>query len=174
MSTDTNQELESTIREIRRAFHDVSRGDGITFHEALVIDDYGSDSERVAARALDLDRHWKDVPDQLIAENDSVLCFVDPKGFRYYLPAYMISSLQNYETSETYSHNHPVCSLELSEHGGIRRWQLERFEVFNEAQAKSICRFLRFMADREEDFVDVRVARAALDAYWGRFCESRA
>src|SRR5262249_23750467 len=141
---------EDIIGEIRRAFADVSRADGVTLHEALVIDAYGSDAERSAARELDTDRRWQDVPDHLIEANDSALCFVDPKGFRYYLPAYMVWSLRNYETSDTWSHNHPIRSLTLSESGGMRQWDLERFEVFNGEQAKVICRFLRFMAQRDE------------------------
>jgi hypothetical protein len=169
MNDESKQIAESIIGEIRRAFSDVSRAEGVTLHEALVIDNYGSDSERSAARELDTDRRWEDVPDQLIEENDSALCFLDTKGFRYYLPAYMVWSLRNHETSVTFSHNHPICSLALSGSGRMRRWDLERFEAFNDEQARAICRFLRFMAQRDELIVCVDEARAALDAYWGTF-----
>jgi len=172
MRDEAKQMAEGIIGEIRRAFGAVSRAEGVTLHEALVIDNYGSDSERSAARELDTDRRWEDVPDQLIEENDSALCFVDPKGFRYYLPAYIVWSLRNYETSGTFSHNHPICCLALSESGSMRRWDLERFEVFNDEQARAICKFLRFMAQRDEDIVCVDEARAALDAYWGKFCDA--
>jgi len=168
------QIAEGIIGEIRRAFSDVSRDDGVTLHEALVIDNYGSDAERSAARQLDTDCRWQDVPDHLIEENDSVLCFVDPKGFRYYLPAYMVWSLRNYEKSEGFSHNHPICCLGLGESGSIRQWDLERFEVFNDEQATAICEFLRFMAQQDEDTVCVDDARSALDTYWGKFCDRMA
>jgi Family of unknown function (DUF6714) len=174
MGDEAKQMAEGIIGEIRRAFCDVSRDEGVTLHEALVIDTYGSDSDRSAARELDTDRRWEDVPDQLIEENDSVLCFVDPKGFRYYLPAYMVWSLRNYETSEGFSHNHPIFSLSLSQSGSMRQWDLERFEVFNDEQARAICKFLRFMAQQDQDIVCVDKALEALDAYWGKFCDALA
>jgi hypothetical protein len=175
MSGDVKQmTAEAIIGEIRRAFSHLSRDDGITLHEALVIDNYGSDTERAAARELDNDYRWEDVPHQLIQDNDSVLCFADPKGFRYYLPAYMIWSLRNYETSETFSHNHPICSLAIRGSGNMRQQQLERFAIFNNEQARAICRFLRFMAQEDEDLVCADEARRALDAYWSKFCDALA
>ena len=179
MSDDPKQMADSIIGEIRRAFGKVSRDDGVTLHEALVIDNYGSDAERSAARRLDTDCRWEDVPDQLIQENDSALCFLDPKGFCYYLPAYMVWSLRNYETSESFSVNHPILSLVLSESGSMRQLQLdlrqsqlETFAVFNDEQGKAICTFLRFMAQGDEDLVFVDEALRALDAYWGKFCDA--
>ena len=90
MYDDVESLRERIIDQIRLAFAHVSREDGVTLHEAKVIDDYGSADERIAARVLDLDSHWQDVPDHLIEEHQETLCFVDPKGFRYYLPAYMV------------------------------------------------------------------------------------
>jgi hypothetical protein len=60
------QLADSIIAEIRRAFRAVSRADGVTLHEALVIDNYGSDAERSAARRPDTDCQWQDVPEHPI------------------------------------------------------------------------------------------------------------
>src|SRR5262249_44886194 len=109
-----------------------------------------------------------------IEEEDSALCFVDPKGFRYYLPAYMVWGLRNYKRSEefiSFSLNHPILSLALSESAGMRRWDLDRFEMFNAEQARAICSFLRCMTRQDELHVMVDEARNALDKYWGRFCQ---
>ena len=171
MNEDVEREAEGIIAEIHRAFADVSREDGVTLQEALVIDEYGSAEERLAARERDTDRRWEDVPEHMIGEHDSVLCFMDPKGFRYYLPAYMVWSLRNYETSETWSHNHPICSLALSDSDSPRKWEIERFVLFDEEQARAIYRFLHFMAQRDELSVCVDEARKALDAYWCEFSE---
>lgn len=170
VGNDVQQLVDGLIEEIRHAFRDVSRDNGVTLHEALVIDNYGSDAERSDARKLDLDHHWKDVPDQLIEANDSVLCFMDPKGLRYYLPAYMVWSLRNFQGSDAFSHNHPIYTLVLSESGSMRQGDLERFQVFNEEQARAICKFLRFMAQQDEEIVSVEQARTALSAFWGKFC----
>jgi hypothetical protein len=162
---------EKIIDEIRQAFGHVSREDGVTLHEAKVIDDYGSDEERVAARLLDTDRSWQDVPDHLVEESQETLCFVDPPGFCYYLPAYMTWALRNYETSESFSVDHATYSLTISEDTPQRAWHLERFGLFDVEQRKAICRFLRFMAE-QQDFADAVQARKALEGYWGKFCEN--
>lgn len=41
------------IAEIERAFDGFEREDGVTLHEASVIDDHGSDAERAQARLDD-------------------------------------------------------------------------------------------------------------------------
>ncbi len=169
MSEDVKREAERIIAEIHRAFSDVSREDGVTLHEALVIDEYGSDDERLAARERDTDRRWQDVPEHMIEKHDSVLCFMDPKGFRYYLPAYMVWSLRNYATSESWSLNHPICSLALSDSDKLRKWEVERFVLFDDEQARAIHKFLHFMGQRDELTVCVDQARQALDAYWCEF-----
>jgi hypothetical protein len=171
MCEDAKAQRESIIDEIGRAFGRVSRGDGVTLHEAVVIDNYGSEEERIAARALDLDLCWQDVPDHLIENHQETLCFVDPKGFCYYLPAYMVWALRHFETSESVSVSHPIYSLNLSRDNRLQGWDLERFRVFDADQAKAICGFLRFMA-LQDDFADADQARAALEGYWGKFCET--
>jgi hypothetical protein len=175
MAEGAEQLPEGVIAEILRAFSGVSREDGVTLHESRVIDARGSDVERAAARQLDTDRRWEDVPERLIEEDDSALCFMDPKGFRYYLPAYMVWSMRNYKRSEDFnssSLNHPIYSLALSESGRMRRYDLDGFEMFNAAQSRAICRFLHFMARQDGvDLVDVDKARDALAAYWGKFCD---
>ncbi|NER84275.1 MAG: hypothetical protein F6K42_33015, partial [Leptolyngbya sp. SIO1D8] len=87
------------IQTITAAFSDVLREDGVSMHQARVIDDYGSPEEEAQARLLDIDTHWWEVPDAWIAEFYEILSFVDPKGFRYYIPAYMIWTLKNYDNT---------------------------------------------------------------------------
>ncbi len=161
---------ERLIEEIRQAFAGVSREDGITLHEANVIDLYGSDVERAAARRLDRDERWEDVPDDLIESHPSILTFLDAKGFRYYLPAYMVWALRNLG-SDSLSVDFTIYALSPSRLPGFRRWSLERYGIFNSGQATAICRFLRFMADCSGGDADDRVARKALDRYWNGYCE---
>src|SRR5678815_5091502 len=86
-------ESQRLIDELKATFGSVSRGTGVTLHEAEVIDDYGSDDERAAARLLDTDNSWIELPDELIADHPSILCFLDTDGFRYYLPGYLTFAL---------------------------------------------------------------------------------
>src|SRR5438876_2661803 len=85
------------IAEITVAFDSVARGDGTTLHEAIAIDDWKTAEEQLAARRLDTEQRWQDVPDDAIVACESALSFLDPKAFRYYLPAFMVCGLRNWE-----------------------------------------------------------------------------
>ena len=76
------------IIDIGRAFEGVKRDGGVTLHETQVLDDYGGEAERIAAHKLDPQERWEDLPDELLEECWH-LVFLDPKGFRFHLPAYM-------------------------------------------------------------------------------------
>ena len=62
--------------------------------EAAVIDDYGTEQERAAARALDTDTHWSQVDVPSLDPGGSNLTFMDPVGFRYHIPVYMTLTLE--------------------------------------------------------------------------------
>jgi hypothetical protein len=157
---------DAIVREIVGAFDGVRRGDGISLHEAQVIEDHGSDNERVRARTLDAAERWQDVPGADIEAAYDILSFLDAAGFRYYLPAYMVWSLENFETSESRSVDHTIYSLALHEEPRLRQWQLGRFSVFDPRQAKAIARFLAFMAERSGGLADAAAAAAALADHW--------
>jgi len=80
---------------VERAFDGVSRGDGLTLHQALALDDYASEDEVLAAKGRDTEPRWQDVPGDVIAQSPSALTFLDEAGRRYYLPAYMQWALRN-------------------------------------------------------------------------------
>ncbi|MBV9787195.1 MAG: hypothetical protein JOZ51_03410 [Chloroflexi bacterium] len=164
--------------EIREAFAEVTRGAGVTLHEADVLDLYGSNEERLAARQLDTDRHWYEVPDDLIARKSSALSFLDAAGFRYYLPAYLSWTLRNYDSSDSNSIHSLLFDLAL------RPWQEDRthhestararFGLLTTIQSQVVCRALRFLVAYCYPCVDTKLAQTALDQYWGDFCPAPA
>jgi hypothetical protein len=80
------------LTRIEEGFRGVSLGDGVSLHETVVIDCYGSGDERRAAREPDEKDDWRNLIDdpELIA-----VCgvggptFFDAVGFRFHLPAYL-------------------------------------------------------------------------------------
>ncbi|MEM6430015.1 MAG: DUF6714 family protein [Deinococcota bacterium] len=91
----------NTLMEtIHSAFADVRRGEGISLHEAIAIDDYHPLAAQQAARAKDTDTHWQDVPCDTIWRCESALSFLDADGFRYYLPAFMCCGLRALEADD--------------------------------------------------------------------------
>lgn len=161
------QERASLVEQIERAFDGVQREEGVTLHEAEVIDNYGSDEERAAARRMDADQYWQAVPDALLARL-SAISFLDLKGYRYYLPAYLRWMLK-YPDTDSSSYDSVLFSLTKTK--GFEEWVLSRWRTFSQEQAEAICRFLRFLVTYS-DF-DKPEAQLALDEYWGRFCDDR-
>lgn len=88
------------INQIIAAFANVERGDGVTLHEARLIDDNCEDRNKYdKARKKDTEQNWNDIPDDKIIDFGDTLPFLNAEGFRFYLPAFMVYSLNNIELS---------------------------------------------------------------------------
>jgi hypothetical protein len=172
MTGGTNDvDLELLIRQIQIAFDEVRRGI-ITIHEAEVIDSYGSKEEMVAARKLDRERRWQDVPDGHIEECSNALCHVDPTSWRYYIAAYMVWALRNFRTSDSIVSDHTIYAFNpYCDDPALNAHSMARFQELNKEQSAAVCRFLRYMA-ANGDHADDSVAHRALQSYWGKFCEA--
>ena len=88
ITMDTSPRSEPLLLQIREAFHGIELEVGISLHQALVLDDYGTREELDAARVGDEHHDWQ----KLIAlpEIDRVLdnaiSFFDALGMRFHLP----------------------------------------------------------------------------------------
>lgn len=161
------------IAEITAAFDGVAREDGVSLRESRVIDDYGCDEERAEARLLDTDTRWQDVSDADMQEYDGVLTFSDAKGFRYYLPAYMLRDLRLY-VHPTYGFSSDTLSgLQISSIPGMRDYKLEQFALITPPQGRAVCSFLEFIVAHGDEYYR-QDAADALTAYWNQYCEGDA
>ncbi len=174
MSDETNFEnnRSALIAEITAAFDGVSRGNGTTLHEAIAMDDRKSDEECRAARRLDTEQRWQDVPDKDICACCSALSFLDAKGFRYYLPAFMLYGLRNWEDDPNdilsscefhLLHDSPK-SLRKSEPASIASKY-----GFTNMQSRAIAKSLRFVVASHV----TTTALPTLEAVerWEKYCE---
>lgn len=140
-------------------------------HEAEVIDSYGSHAEREKARRLDTEENWERVPDHDIEECTTALCHLDPEGWRYYLPAYMIWSLRYFRVSRSIVSDSTIYTFDPdSSDSTLRRYKMDRFRLLDSAQSRAVCRFLRYMA-ANDGYADGKVANRALDEFWSQFGE---
>jgi hypothetical protein len=146
---------EKLITQITAAFNGVSRGDGVTLHQANVRDDDGSAEEEKAARDRDQEKRWQDVPAQDVTDNPSVLSFLDVAGFRYYIPVFMIYALTRWDKDEASARDscafHLIQDYPKSQRQSEARDIAKKYE-FNAAQVKAVAAFLRFIVDFDEMF----------------------
>lgn len=161
----------AVLRAIEDAFAGVPPG-RITIHEAEAIDRWAPDDERAAERRRDPERDWREVSDAAIGECQDALAFLDPAGWRFYIPAYMRWAIRHLgDGGGSMVPDHTIYSLALSPAADLRAHQLARFRTLDAHQARAVCRFLRLMAATEE--VDCLVAGEALASHWARFCSER-
>jgi hypothetical protein len=145
------------IEEITRVFEGVSRENGVSLSEAWIIDDYGSDEERVEARKRDTETRWQDVPDDDICFGYSCLSFLDEIGFHYYIPAYIVWYLRNMDnedpeppSSSSTTFDSLIFHLTLENWGGWEEYYLRKYSLFTPQESKAIAQFLQFDAERED------------------------
>ena len=168
------------IEEINAAFDGVSRENGVSLSEAWVIDNYGSDEERAAARKQDTETRWQDVADEAIADGYSCLSFLGEIGFRYYIPAYMVWYMRYIDIEEPddpypYSNSFEWLIYAL---GGLEErdssYRLSKFRLFTIEQSKAIARFLEFNSERQNEYYAEfeylgNNSRIALEKHWRQF-----
>ena len=151
---------------IRSPFEGVSRGDGITLHQTALIDRCGSQRELKKAARLDSDRRWQDVRDSDIEAEYSALCFLDAKGFRYYIPAYMTWTLNNYAVSQSVTSD---CTIYAFTHDTEDKDP--RFAALNEPQKRAIALFLRYFSEVGDGWADSYMASIALKFGWDKYLQ---
>lgn len=165
---ETDKEIrQRIIAEIERAFTDVRRGNGITLHQARALDDYRDEIEQAQARRKDTDARWQDIPDTRIEKLADTLAFLDPEGFRYYIPAFMIWALRHYETSDSFAGDAAAYIFGVNP---LAEDNMDRFRLFTPRQTAAIAHFLEYFAYcADSNHTDNETAQKALDAYWRQF-----
>ena len=146
------------VDNIAYAFRGIDRDNGTTLHEADLIDSAGtlnvdrSSDEYRAARELDRERSWNEVPNHVIEELYSVLRFLDAPGFRFYIPAYMSWTLAHHRTSDSPSAHSTIVALNPGSEPTEWNWNYTRFRLFDERQRATIVQFLEYMSRHSCDF----------------------
>jgi hypothetical protein len=152
------------IRDIESAFGGVALEDGIGILEGRVLHGYANDRERENIRKTDFRERWRDIPDDVIANNAVALCFMDPKGLRFNLPAYMRFTLLHYDDSDSDSFDWVIYAVSKEQHDIDHEWT-----IFSEAQKAAIAKFLRYMVVEAEEWVDSQQASYTYQRLWKKY-----
>lgn len=159
---------EALIREIYTAFAGVSREGGVSWSEAYVIDMNGEEGERRIDRAQDKDTRWEELVDNSDWDMERGIggwSFLDPIGFRYYLPAAMIRLLRDNEEFMF------ADRMTLSK-WWLRQHTLEQWSALTLPQQLCIKHTLQYQMETEPDELSRSNAKKAFLSYWYRIRET--
>ena len=162
------------IQEIRNAFGDMP----YPGTECIVNDLEGYDLERKQIREeFSRYENWQDVPRELLLYERDALSLFEPQGFRFYLPAYMLFAVEDYEGADIIPES-IVHSLTLPDAGTeLYEFVRERLVLFGEEQRKAILLFLEYLEhSHAEDFTELCeggwssiTPRRAIERWWNIF-----
>ena len=125
------------IGVIVAAFDGISQPQDITLHvaEAHHTYDYEHDNEH---REKDWIGRWQDIPDEHLMACEHALDHVDKVGMHFYLPAYMVWYLSNYEDRHRTwieSAKYPMGLHPPDE--ALSSYQVERYSLFSDEQLRA-------------------------------------
>lgn len=160
--------------EIRTAFYGVTLGRGISLRQAQLADNI-RDAVRSASTAptthQEITDDWSRVPEEELERN--CIAHLDALGFRYYIPALMLSVLNHYDASSM----RVVGTLTSLYPKKGNRWEhhIHRYSLLNTTQKAAIARFLAELPKLVGlDFESQKVAERALHNYWGEYLQTNA
>jgi hypothetical protein len=148
---------------IEEAFSGIELGDGVSLHETVVIDNYGSLKERQAARQPDEKHDWK----QLVGDPELVqisgvggLSFYDAAGLRFHLPAYLSLAVMDFDREDAGN----VLEDFMFHLTHVCEYNVGRFSVLNHAQRQCVRDVLIFLRG-EYELESVELDQA-IEGYW--------
>ena len=100
------------IQEIIDAFKDVHLEDGISLNMTEYHDSGGCMPEFKKKAKTDERKHWYKIDDDTLESFTVTFSFTDLKGFRFYLPAYMIYTIRNHEISDSIITDFTIYALD--------------------------------------------------------------
>lgn len=160
----------------------------------IVIDDSGDHLECNQVKENFLPYSWQALPLEIMKNNDSALSFLTPEAFRYYLPAYLVASLNYFEELDTIPLNivhyltlpvevDPILKLEFlrnKEGPGLSELLqreleqtdlrvhrfFERMAGFSVQQSATIKNFLAYLHEHHHTYFDLGEPGTAINRYW--------
>jgi len=161
----------SVESEIKTAFRGVALGAGVSLRQAQLADrprNTAHNPDRASHAPREIVDDWSQVTlDEL--ERDCI-AHLDAAGFRYYIPALMLSVLNHYDSASM----RVIGTL-----GGLypkrdHHWEhdMHRYSLLNYAQKTAVARFLAALPKLVDlDVADQKIVSRALRNYWGEYLQ---
>ncbi len=153
------------LQLIEDAFQGIELGNGVSLHEADVIDSYGSPEKRQTARAKDEKEDWRKLvgDPELIRVGGAGMIFFDAEGLRFHLPGFLSVAVTDPGGESTA----PFVS-ELMHHL-THMFKPERLAILSGPQRaciREVLKFLRKEYDIPENSWLIWELDQAIEGYW--------
>lgn len=152
---------EKLIELIQSAFSNVKLEDGISLNMTEYNDSSGTRPEYLSKAIFDERHNWQAIADETLEQFRVTFAFADAKGFRFYLPAYMIWTIKNHAISDNVIGNYTIYALR-PDHHVFKSVKVKLHDWFTEEQLDSIILFLQFCT-KNYDTLGSLVARENLE-----------
>lgn len=161
---------DDVLKTIQAAFQDIPYpgDDHIAYRKSI------PEAEESRVAEFFRGKRWEEITAKTLQEDyrgdGSCLAFMSDEAFIYYLPAYMVIAIQEYEEADVIADSAVFAlSPPKGDIAHLRPWWQERVAGFTKRQREAILLFLQFMHEHHKedyDYPDSPLA-AALE-YWQR------
>ena len=130
------------IHTIQQAFSGVTLGNGIGLSEGNAMDDYAPAEECARCRKQDEQTHWHKIPVELLNQYYVALCYFDPEGMRFHLPAFLIADLQGqfrFDLVYTFIH--------------LDEYKEQQFSLLNAQQKQAVAQYLCWIQTSSNHYI---------------------
>jgi len=112
-------------------------------------------------------KRWTELNDDIVRENSLNIALLSEKAFKYYLPAFLLTSLNQRSLSGSNALPFTLSNLcPFDSEGESNDRSLSRFKLFNKAQKRAIRSFLEFVVMDKSIIYRTEEAQSALDGFW--------
>jgi hypothetical protein len=155
---------------IQKAFAGVVLGDGVSLRQSIVIDNYGegyTEEEFENIKNAEVVDDWTQIPHNELMEAENIAHF-DAGGFRYYIPALMLSLIKKFDNSSM----RVIATLMSLYPKPDRMWTycMVQYSLLSYDQKQAIAKFLIALPDLVTlDTEDKANVERAIRNYWSEF-----
>ncbi|MEM7179477.1 MAG: DUF6714 family protein [Spirochaetota bacterium] len=147
-------EKQVVIDTIRKAFANVTLGDGVGLWQGQAIDDYEVEAEQLKQRQRDEKLDWSRILANDLQICHSSLSFFDAEGMRFHLPAYITASI-------TDGIDDPIFHLT-----DLRGYAKSQLDILDTEQRQAVAVYLEWCLQEEDYVYDHESIEQALLEYW--------
>lgn len=127
------------------------------------------DLEAIELRDVFRGKNWNEISTELLLSGHAALVYFTPVGFRFYLPAFMLATLFNWDTADIVPESLILELIPPSDDDPGRVKFNERLAILTTSEKKAVRAFLEYLdkkyAEGKPPFL---LPREALNKYWSR------